>query len=83
MLRIWGVQELAHALHPGFGMAANFGIVFKDLLDQALFMLQIRCAERKAGVSGNELVAQGGDMAFELNQAVPVVGPRRINHALR
>lgn len=64
-------------------MAANFCIIFEYLLNEALLVEQIRCAQCQAGVTGDQFIAQRSHTALEFDQAIPVVGLGGIDHALR
>lgn len=61
-------------------MAANFRVVVKNTLDQATFQVEFLWRWRSTVVFPDQAIAQGSDIALEINESFPVVSARRFNH---
>ena len=75
-------QEYPHLFHPWLGVAPDFGIVFQNRLNQAALFTLFNFSRVQLGRVLKH-VAKCGNIALQIDQAIPIARPRSLHHARR
>ncbi len=76
-------QQLTNLLHPGLGVPTDFGVVIKYLLNQSAHARKFKGPVAPVGQGrglGHQPVPQDRDLAFKIDQPVPIPTAGGINH---